>query len=370
MKSLADAPFATLGLPVREPQPHADEARRNARLGVMFRRSLASGQVHPLLPVLRLYHGVTAPLQRPARTAPDPAHGAGPGAARDAPRARVAPEALQRAIAGLPSLPRAVHAALAALHDEHAGSAAIADSIEHDQGLAARTLRAANAAFYGASGRVATIRSAITVLGLSTVSALLAAVAVANRFPPGAQTAGFDFRRFWCHSLSSAFIARGLASRVGVAADVAFTAGLLHDVGELVLVSGFPVEHGVARRYARDADIALWAAERAVLGIDHGLAGEMLARHWHLPAAITATIVAHHSCEAEVGDPLALTDLVHVADALAHAIATEDDGGAPQAVPAVAVEVWARLNLTADDCVAVLRASGEAAAALCEVLAP
>lgn len=365
MNALVDAPAVRSGAPVRESQSPADEAQRNARLARMFRRSLATGQVHPLLPVMRRYLGVVAPLPRPAAPAP----GAGPGASRDAPRANVTPEALQRAIAGLPSLPRAVHAALAALHDEHAGAADIADSIEHDQGLAARTLRAANVAFYGASGRVATIRSAITVLGLSTVAALLAAVAVANRFPLGAQTAGFDFRRFWCHALSSAFIARGLAPRVGVKADVAFTAGLLHDVGELTLVSGFPAEHGVARRHARDADIALWTAERAVLGIDHGQVGERLARHWHLPAAITAAIAAHHVCEDDPDGPSTLTDLVQVADALAHAIVTDGDDGAPDAVPEVAVEVWARLNLAADDCVAVLRESGEAAAALCEVLA-
>ena len=345
-----------------QPEVLGAEAQRLAHLGLLFRRSLGSGHVHPLLPVLREYHGVTQPLPRPVPASPV----RGQGSPDDAPRAPITAEALQRAIADLPSLPRAVHAAMAALHDERAGAAAIADSIERDQGLTARTLRAANTAFYGATGRVATIRSAITVLGLSTVAALLAGVSLANRFPLGSQAGGFDFPRFWCHALTSAFIARGLAPVAGFEADVAFTAGLLHDVGELALASAFPVEYGQARQYALHADLAQWEAERAVLGVDHGVAGEWLARRWHLPATITTAISAHHAPAGEASTGAGLADLVQVADALAHGIASAEEG--VPAVPEVAVEVWVRLGIGIDDCVAVLHESGAAATALCEVL--
>ncbi len=361
MSALANGEFLAPGQ--AQPVSSRTEAQGLAHLGQLFRHSLAYGRVHPLLPLLRRYHGVTAPLPRPAPALSPHAPGSPPGA----PRAPVTAEALQRAVADLPSLPRAVQAALAALHDERAGAAAIAHSIEHDQGLAARTLRAANCAFYGAAGRIATIQSAITVLGLSTVAALLAAVALANRFPLGAQAGGFEFQRFWRHALSSAFIARGLAPAAGLEADVAFTAGLLHDVGELALASAFGAEHGLARRYARQADLELWVAERAVLGVDHGVAGEWLARHWRLPAAITAAIAAHHAPPGGAGAGASLTELVQVADALAHGIAPAEDEAL--AMPEVAVEVWVRLGIGPDHGLAVLRESGEATAALCEVLA-
>ncbi|MGC4395849.1 HDOD domain-containing protein [Hydrogenophaga sp. T2] len=334
-----------------------DDARRALHLAHLFRHALARGRAHPLMPLLRSHHGVMAAL-----VAPEPRVGA-----PAAPRVPVSIEQLRQAVGALPSLPRAAQAVLVALRDERASAAAIAECIEHDQVLAARTLRAANTAFYGVSGRVATIRAAIAVLGLSTVAALLTAAAVSACFPAGVDRGDFDFHPFWRHALTSALLARGLAPGMGLDPDVAFTAALLHDLGELALATAFPVEHHLARQHARLADQPLWMAERAVLGLDHAVVGEVLAHGWHLPAVIGGAIAAHHAPPACAAGP-GLAELVHVADALAHGITAGD--GVDHAVPDVSIELWSRLGMDTAHCLLVLRDVAQAAEALCEALSP
>lgn len=339
--------------------PAMEDQRRAAVLARLFRRSLIQGTVNPLLPLLRQHLGVSSPLLAPK--APETAKLA------SIPQAPVTLGHLQRAVVALPSLPQAVQDALAALQDEAISANAIAERIEHDQAMVARTLRAANTAFYGASGRVSTIRAAISILGLRAVSALLTAAAVSARFPAEAKIP-LNFKHFWRHALTAAIIARELAPAARLDADVAFTAALLHDVGILVLATSFPAAYGAARQHAHDADLPLWQAERLVMGLDHGVAGELLGHRWHLPAGITGAIAAHHAMPAAAGaGTVSLAELVHVADALAHGIGHDDD--ADEAVPEVAVEVWARLNIGSDTILRALRSSGDAVDALCEALA-
>ncbi|WP_322465183.1 HDOD domain-containing protein [Azohydromonas lata] len=339
--------------------PTIEAPRATAALARLFRRSLAQGSVNPLLPLLRHYHGVLAPLAIAEST-----HAA---SQERAPHVPITLSELQRAVIALPSLPQAVQEALAALQAEGISATAIAERIEHDQAMVARTLRAANTAFYGAPGRVATIRAAISILGLRAVSALLTAVAVSARFPAQANIP-LNFKQFWRGALTTAIIARELAPVVRLDADVAFTAALLHDVGVLALATSFPAAYGTVQQYAHQADVPLWQAERVVLGVDHGVAGELLAHRWHLPAVITSAIAAHHAPPASTGSGTAtLTELVHIADALAHGVVPQED--AHEAVPEVSVDIWSRFNVSVELCLDVLRSSGAAADALCEALA-
>jgi putative nucleotidyltransferase with HDIG domain len=349
--------------PAARPREHAELALSDGcgdprRMSHLFRRSLAIGAVHPLLPVLKRYHGVPDGLTMPAPAA-SPASVA-------LPRARIGVDQLRRGVTTLPSLPQAVQDALAVLGDEGASVHAVAERIEHDQVLMARTLRAANTAFYGAPGRVATIRAAIGVLGLRAVAALLTTASVSAQFPVSARCPEFRFGSFWRHTLTTALTSRGLARALGMDAEVAFTAGLLHDIGALVLATQFPAEFGIALRHAREHDLPLRGAERAVLDVDHCVAGEVLAQHWRLPAAVVQAIAQHH---APVPDPRgkpSLSELVHVADALAHGIQAEDESD--DAVPPVTVEVWARLGIGVPACLGVLQAASASVEALCEAL--
>ncbi len=154
----------------------------------------------------------------------------------------------------LPSLPQVVLDLQAALAREDVSLDTVAETVSHDQALAAKTLRIANCSFYGVPSRIVSIRQAIGVLGLRSVSTLLVAAAVSDRFPR-IVCAGFDLERYWRHSVAVALCAREIARLVRIDTDAAFTAGLLHDLGRLALASQLPesLKRVYARRSERDA---------------------------------------------------------------------------------------------------------------------
>ncbi len=338
--------------------PPATPPEATRRLSHLFRRSMSSGDIHPLLPALRLHHGVADGLgaAAPGASTPSP----------PAPVAHVDVAALQRGIGALPSLPQAVQQAMAILNDEGASVASAVESIEHDPVLAARTLRAANTAFYGCSGRVATLRAAVGILGLRTVVALLTTAAVSAQFRSTSRSPAVPYGPFWRHALTTALIARGLAKARGMDAEVAFTAGLLHDIGMLLLATQFPAEYGKAVGHATQFDLPLLSVERAVLSLDHCVAGEALSRHWRLPALVTQAIAAHHAPASGIDAAAGMVELVHVADALARGV--QSPGGVDDAVPAVAINLWARIDPGTLATAELLRSTSDAVEALCEAL--
>lgn len=344
--------------PLPDATGHAGEAAGPRRLAQLFRHSLGRGEIHPLLPVLKCHHGVGDGLAALGAPATVPA-----GAP---PQARISADNLRKRVGRLPSLPQAVLEAMTILNEEGASVTAVAERIERDQALTARTLRVANTAFYGAPGRVATIRTAIGVLGLRTVAALLTTASVSAQFTDTGQCPDFRFKAYWRHALTSALIARGLAQRAGLDGEVAFTAGLLHDIGALVLAAQFPGEAATALRFAREHDLPALGVERTVLGVDHCVAGETLARHWRFPEAVVQALALHHEPPILAAEKPTLAELVNVAEALAHGVQPED--GADDVVPPVTVATWTRVGVGLPACVEILKATASGVEALCEAL--
>lgn len=165
--------------------------------------------------------------------------------------------------------------------------------VERDPGLSAQLLRIVNSAFYGMAGQIKSIRHAIVVLGyqetkrLVTVSSLISKLSQAN---PDVQ---IDFKAFWSHSLWTAHAASMLASLTGQAKpDDMFTAGLLHDIGKLVIYQHltFAVKQifaGVA------AGVPYHAAEERVLGVDHTVIGASVCERWHFPPTVIEAVRNH-----------------------------------------------------------------------------
>jgi len=136
-----------------------------------------------------------------------------------------------------------------------------------------------------------------------------------------------------------------LAQRAGMHQQAAFTAGLLHDIGRLVLVTGFPEHARRAALYQREHDCGTAEAERAVLGLDHALIGSALAQRWKFPAGVQQAIARHHTPAAHGAGaaPDTLVDLLHLADVTAHAL---DLSGDPhERVPCLDSGAWHRLGL-------------------------
>jgi putative nucleotidyltransferase with HDIG domain len=253
---------------------------------------------------------------------------------------KLSPEQLAQDVQDLPSLPAVVMELLSNIEQENIDISVLAKKVSYDQALTAKTLRLANSASFGLQVKVATIQQAITFLGFQTTRNLITAAAVTGCFPNG-RCPGFNDKAFWRHSIATAACSRSLARRLRFNQDVAFTAGLLHDIGRLVLVSGHPQAYGevLAWRAAHDGE---WLdAERAVLGVDHVDAGVALAEHWNFSDTMRQAIAWHHAPETAGAGFLAA--IVHVANAVVHALdlAGEED----ELAPALSSVAWSAMGL-------------------------
>jgi len=240
----------------------------------------------------------------------------------------------------LPSLPAVVMELLNSIDQEDVDISVLAKKVSHDQALTAKTLRLANSSLYGLQVKVTTIQQAITYLGFQTTRNLITAAAITGCFAEG-HCPGFDHKAFWRHSIATAACAKVLARQMRFNQDYAFTAGLLHDIGRLVLVSCFPEHYAEAIAYRNAHDSFMLDAERTVLGVDHVDAGLALAEHWNFSDTMRLAIGGHHDPEAPGAGFLAA--IIHVADAIVHALDLsqyEDD-----LVPPVSTVAWTALGL-------------------------
>lgn len=253
------------------------------------------------------------------------------------------PNEIVKCIRDLPPLPAIVSELLASMDQDTMGSKELGEKLARDQSLSAKTLRLSNSSFYGMQRKVTTIPQAITVLGVNSVRTLVTAAGLIGAFSKtGADY--FDIKLFWQHSIACALCAKALARHVNVNPDHAFMAGLLHDIGQLVLITYSPLEYGrvVAYRAERDCDVL--EAERAIFQIDHAVAGLALAECWKFPLVIQKAIAQHHQPDRqEIGS---LAPLLHVADAVSHAL--DLTGVEHEMVPVIHPAVWAGLHPNAE----------------------
>jgi putative nucleotidyltransferase with HDIG domain len=270
-------------------------------------------------------------------------------------------------VESLPALPEAVREVLLVLERDGLSAERCVRLIEQDQALAARTLRVANSAFYGMSERVARIGDAVAILGLRAMSGVLAAVAMSSQLAPQ-RCEGFSFSGYWRHALGVALCARSLAGIWGADPEQAFLAGLMHDSGKLVLAAHFPAEGAAALALAASADLSSTEAERMTFQLDHGQIGAALAAHWRFPPAIVQAIAHHHGvAAAPAGVAHDLTALVHLSDALTHALGLA--AHTQEAVPEMDTQLWMRLALTETAALDLLARVERSVQELCSALA-
>lgn len=207
---------------------------------------------------------------------------------------------------------------LSLLCDPDVESEAIRTCLRGEPALSARVLKVANSPFYRQAGQIGTIDRAVQLLGLSAIRGIAAAGCLDRAAPPRAGQA-YDPERFRRHSLAVACAAQQLsrAARAGVDSE-AFIAGLLHDIGVLLLTKAAPA--AMARFVPPDREAADGAleAERRHFGADHAQSAGVLVEAWGLPVWLHDTLAAHHAPPAATGQGLAaLPALLHLADGLA-----------------------------------------------------
>lgn len=236
----------------------------------------------------------------------------------------------------LASLPEVAARVIGLAEDPRSTAAQFAAVISRDTNLAARLLRVANSSYYSMSGRIDTIPRAVTVIGSRQVRDLTLGLSAIRVFQ-GIPIEVISMDDFWSHSLYTALIARRLAGASSKALeDTAFVAGLLHDVGQLLLVLRVPDLARKSLWLATEGpeDLTLADAERQVLGFDHGDVGLELARKWNLPEVLRECIAHHHEPgRASIAHAGAVA-IVHVANSLAYL--AETDSLEPSMGPAIA----------------------------------
>ncbi len=243
-------------------------------------------------------------------------------------------------IRDLPTLPAVAQEMLSNLDDDDLSLDKIAEKVSMDQSLAAKTLRLANSSYFGSNSKVVTLQQAVAMLGVKNVKNLIRMTILTTSFPVS-RCQGFNFKAFWQQSIATAVCAELISRTLHMKHDFAFTAGLLHAIGRLVLVTRFPDQYQEVLSYRKQHDCHLLQAERSVMGVDHVQAGLALATHWNFSEAIQDAIRGYVEPGMEGLNPVAA--IVHVADAIVHAldlIQLEDD-----LVPIVSEAAWNALAL-------------------------
>ena len=266
----------------------------------------------------------------------------------------------------LPPLPQVMREIVEALNDDDLSLDVVARRIAVDPALVAKILRVANSAFYGVSGSVGDVGDAVRLIGLRTVGIIVSAAGILQTIPPPS-CAAFDFKRFWAHSIAVAICSQELASACGCSTTVAFAAGLLHDIGQLALATHYPLELTAATHLARDRDCPRYEAEKDILGFDHGEVGAWLAAHWRLTDSVCEAIRRHHDPGGEdCAAPATLTDIVHAADGIVHAL---DLLRLPhEQVPRLQLCAWQRLPLGPESFLRVFQRTVHSFDAMCRAL--
>lgn len=212
----------------------------------------------------------------------------------------------------LPPVAPVVARVMAMMHDYNASTHEVAQLLREDPGLTVRVLKIANSPVYGAHMPVTSVAQAVLRLGMGHIRNLILTLGVL-------QSIGGPARRdFWRHSVTVALATeviseRAAGSRVEGEADGGFAAGLLHDVGLLVLREHYPSVYADVSRLASEQRLPLHEVEMAQLQTDHGRMGALLASRWKLPASIVSAIAFHHHPELAPAADRRLVDLVHVA---------------------------------------------------------
>jgi putative nucleotidyltransferase with HDIG domain len=218
----------------------------------------------------------------------------------------------------LPSAPEVAQQMIAAVNREDVDTRQLTALIARDQALTARLLRLANSAFFAARAKATTVQQAVTLLGFGRVHDLVLGLSVWGALDPKS-VAGRRWRTaLWTHSATVAAASKLLAERAGLDGGTAFTAGLLHDVGKLVLGMrlGDSYWSMLDEAEARGEDSS--GVEREAFQCHHGLVAGWLLQVWQLPPALVDAVAYHHDpLVADWGVDLPL--LVGIADRLMNA---------------------------------------------------
>jgi putative nucleotidyltransferase with HDIG domain len=250
----------------------------------------------------------------------------------------------------LPPAPTAATELLDLFNDPNRDIDRVVDLIGLDPSLTAEVLGRCNSAFLRGAEPASNIFDAVSRLGFYEVYCVVAAVVGARTLSLGRANGPLDKANFWRHSVTTAVAAVALARRVEQPEAVAFTTGLLHDVGKLVFASVEEAAYAGLIRQTGGFGSALAKAEEAQLGVTHATVGARLLARWALPSNIALAVLHHHHSPAAAAPFERLAAIVHLANCLAHFVTDN----APRELAASNPDAMVLLELTAQEVPAVV----------------
>ena len=223
-------------------------------------------------------------------------------------------------IRNLPTPPIVFHQIQKVINDPNVSAEQIANILAEDPAMSVKVLRLTNSAFYGLSREIESVKHAVIIVGLEAIKNLVLSASVLDMFKGKNLDADFQ-DKFWRHSLATAFgcrlLAKKLRDHVMVDPDSAFSAGLLHDVGKIILVCFLDEEYkqfSEARKLNRtslDSEI-----EQELFGFTHADIGAFLTEQWKIPQKLTEAIAQHHAVQSPNAES-GLACIVYMANYLA-----------------------------------------------------
>jgi HD-like signal output (HDOD) protein len=216
----------------------------------------------------------------------------------------------------LPPMPQVAQRARQIISNPASSFSDLAKVIETDQAIVTRILKIANSSYYGLSGKVSSVQHAAVVLGSKTLMEMLTLACSSEILGRTLEGYNLDAGELWMHSLAVAAGSQIIARRVRPELEQdAFSAGLIHDVGKIILEPYIQKRKGDFRAFVNEGKETFLNAEKHILGFDHAELASEACQKWKIPTKITQAIRYHHDPTPSKGDVLSF--IVHTADAVA-----------------------------------------------------
>ena len=255
-------------------------------------------------------------------------------------------------IPGLPTLPVIVEKLNDMMLNPRTTAKEVGRLISSDPALSAKILKIVNSSFYGFPSRITTVTHAIVILGFNTVKSVVLSSTVFDVFKAEGES---DFKReeFWKHSVGCGAACRVIAREAGFSAlEDFFIAGLLHDVGKIILDQHLHDDFLKILAVVKQEDCLFLEAEKKVLKVTHAEIGGWLFANWKLSRGLVQAVTYHHN-PSLADDALKITSVIHLGDIVCRALQCGSGGDAK--IPRISPAAWDALGFTEHQLESILR---------------
>jgi len=232
----------------------------------------------------------------------------------------------------LPSVPRTYAELRRVMEDPDSSIDRVVRVVEQDVAITAKVLQLVNSAFFGVTREITDIKTAVAYLGIAILQNLVLSVEAFRMFRPKKKISGFSIEEFHEHSHLTARIASEIAKMAG-STDALVVAGLLHDIGKLVIAEKSPDHFARAIEGVEQDKKPLFSIEEDLIGVSHAEVGAYLLSLWGLPSPVVEAVAHHHHPERVPHGSLDMISVVYLANLLAHEHAGNEQEESPPGQP-------------------------------------